>query len=538
MACKVTVELLDPTTGSVVESKSADGVLTNALKYLSNCGYPATEPSPQQMKFFTNPDWVAGGLVCFEDAVLDDSKDNIILPLAKKTAFGSYYTASPSGYSPRCGAYVESAAKQDAEHFTKVWEFNESSGNGKISSIALTHRAGALAYDPEYTGNEWTGNLSINSDYVACAKVLNGDTRLWGYDSSTLIVSFKPRFSEYCGRSYLENTFYETEDKFVFLGFKYNIEQTSEGYRTEIVYKVVDKKWLYKFPFSILLNDNTNPLSTKRSSNPIDLYGPTDEVIDGTFSIITPSSINNGMLGRQCSDGNSMIVISSNVGNVAEGKCEYNPDGIDVRGRDINSIRVKSFVISGAPPKVEEYDSVYASPMWQFSQGNTNESILSDRLFLKDRSYIYYCYNNQGCYIARRSLASDALIWHVPLDFTGSDFSTVNNVMIIEPYFARGCFGFPVKQNGSSSSTRRILQLRSIEEPWVVKGYMSYVYKEWNARNIDYYADSPVCLNHYEGDANQVMIKTGYAYTKATLAAPIIKTSAHKMRITVDVTLD
>ena len=40
MNCHVKVELLNPADNSVAKSVEADGVITNAHKYLSTCGYP------------------------------------------------------------------------------------------------------------------------------------------------------------------------------------------------------------------------------------------------------------------------------------------------------------------------------------------------------------------------------------------------------------------------------------------------------------------------------------------------------------------
>lgn len=540
MACTVKIELLDPPSGAVISSVEGKGVLTDAYKYLSTCGYPSSTPSDWARRVFTDPDYSAGGLCCFEEAVLDDSPSrNLELPLAKKTAFASNKTNKSSSYSKRAGVYMQDKSSKDYNTFTKVWEFDTDEGNGKISSVALTCVGGANAYDKEFTEQELSAGLRDNADFVAYGGPPSSNG-LWGYSFDRPIVVFRPRFYDFCRNDRGCNAFYETPSgKIVFLGFNFNAGYGPGGGRlTEAVYRIVDKKWLYHFPFGVnLAVSGTN----KKSLSPLDLYGPTDDIIDGRLSFETPETVNIYNLDRVFYEGNSCVVLSARAGNTREASVVPNPDGIDYfEDGSFNAGRTVSAFISGETPTVEMFDSVYASPLWLEANGGQQWGVKEGMCFLKNKSYIYYCADNGHPYLACRYLENDTLVWYQSL---ADDTGRVNNVSdgehcIIVPSFAPDCFAYPYRQNGSSDNTKRIWQIREIDRPWVVRGYASYVYKSMNTRMIGMYDDSPVGVNHVDGDANQISIKSGYAFTKATLSTPITKTSAHRMRVTVTVTLD
>ena len=542
MKCHIKVELINPVDNTIHESQEADGVITDVRKHLSTFGYPQTMRDSGITISSSYSNVFAQGCVAFSNK-LGSSKSDCFFGLDDDlVAFGSRYTSESYSHSTKFGTYNREYEKADYKSFSKTWEWSEEHGNGKISSVALTHAAGAHFFDK---GEQFTVSGSIpGNDYTTLLGAITGNSI--NIDGNQAFSSNQQYALMYCaqGEYYRGPSvyYYQTDKNIVQLVIKsLNVETTTESgkkeYVTTLLYRVIDKKWCYKYKlFSSKTNDAVylgytthNPLSLpylEDSSSPKLSDGFDGELQINSGSAILRLTAKNNM---QVQDYAYVILFSVNN----DTSPSENPDRKDERLTD----RVVSFVITGDTPTVYKFDSVYKSPLNSIAQNSEGRSYISTFvIFDKEFNYIYTRYRGNRPawrYIAKRSLQSDAFIWKISIANDGTNgsgpsylFSPDNNVFVMRN-----------KGGGDSSLRTYTNYLRRISDGEIV-GY-SYGY-DVPSRTILNSADStspfvliPDMSTERDSYFWRPLIKTNYLYCKADLPKSIEKTSSYKMRITV-----
>ena len=326
MPAKVKVDLINPTTDAIVESVSADGILPDVHKYISTFGFPYIEKTSAGSSLFWNTAFIYQGIMCNSEKV-DGSKSKCMFkPCIDVTARGNYctdaftVTASNTTYKmgdldKRYGYYNNTLSGNTLDKCVKVWEWDQNNGNGNINSICLTNSPAAITYNKDFPEEivalpatatyplsgitrytyfptafpqiDSTNNLANNSgDWIQA--LINVDLptsdKIACYQTTKNIVFLKALDADYT----YNGTTYPA---------KRNEQQADGTYITRIYYKVVDKKWLFKYRQGIFGSENTgddtdvyHPLATYLSSQIvansdgyIDINTGTSQVKDDSF---------------------------------------------------------------------------------------------------------------------------------------------------------------------------------------------------------------------------------------------------------------
>lgn len=568
MNCHVKVELLNPADDSVAKSVEADGVITNAHKYLSTCGYPFISRTESVTLASMCLDLTAGGCVAFENAQSADENDYKFDLSDKKVAWGTRYSEDYSAFSSKYGALNKDLSTFDRRSFTKVWDWSESQGNGKINSVCLTHAAGAGAVDntppPDTTVAYTMGN--DGAPVISCP---TGNSALG-------TAAFQANTNYMCSRSIRPSDaygvrpdvfYYQTDNSIICLNTKsLNVETTdSTGksvFRHTFRYRRIDKKWMYKWEGGVLLSAREKNYCQHLLSYPEPL---TDEVgnksylegdWDGELTFDTTSSIKTMFGGYNSSTGNNgtgvyledsfgFALFSKGINSyVDENGKEVDvgfADSSDVGLTTRNSNALVTYIITGETPYVKTFESHYRCAL---SQGrySTTGYISRGIIILKDFSYIYKSYRGTKPsyasynYIARRMLSEDTLVWKVDL---GNTIST--GLPLKRFYWDSDYFCLPYVNNSSSSTD--------------YSGGVYYtVRKNLDGSVVGYFLDNikdPITTNLVPKDNNlfildsvghtstsygfNAYLSTNYMWLKANLPTELVKTAAYKMRITVKV---
>lgn len=568
MNCHVKVELLNPADDSVAKSVEADGVITNAHKYLSTCGYPFISRTESVTLASMCLDLTAGGCVAFENAQSADENDYKFDLSDKKVAWGTRYSEDYSAFSSKYGALNKDLSTFDRRSFTKVWDWSESQGNGKINSVCLTHAAGAGAVDntppPDTTVAYTMGN--DGAPVISCP---TGNSALG-------TAAFQANTNYMCSRSIRPSDaygvrpdvfYYQTDNSIICLNTKsLNVETTdSTGksvFRHTFRYRRIDKKWMYKWEGGVLLSAREKNYCQHLLSYPEPL---TDEVgnksylegdWDGELTFDTTSSIKTMFGGHNSSTGNNgtgvyledsfgFALFSKGINSyVDENGKEVDvgfADSSDVGLATRNSNALVTYIITGETPYVKTFESHYRCAL---SQGrySTTGYISRGIIILKDFSYIYKSYRGTKPsyasynYIARRMLSEDTLVWKVDL---GNTIST--GLPLKRFYWDSDYFCLPYVNNSSSSTD--------------YSGGVYYtVRKNLDGSVVGYFLDNikdPITTNLVPKDNNLFILdsvghtsvaygftsylNTNYMWLKANLPTELVKTAAYKMRITVKV---
>ena len=88
MHCNFKIDLINPADASVVKTVSADGIVTNAQKYLSTCGYPFIMRDAAIDYATQSLDLTAGGIIAFGNKHSTDVDDFKFGIMDKKIAYG------------------------------------------------------------------------------------------------------------------------------------------------------------------------------------------------------------------------------------------------------------------------------------------------------------------------------------------------------------------------------------------------------------------------------------------------------------------
>lgn len=568
MNCHVKVELLNPADDSVAKSVEADGVITNAHKYLSTCGYPFISRKDYVTFATMCLDLTAGGCVAFENVQSTDENDYKFDLSDKKVAWGTHYSEDYSAFSSKYGALNKALSSFDRRSFTKVWEWSENQGNGKINSVCLTHAAGAGAVDntppPDTTAVYTMGN--DGAPVITCP-VGNSALGTAAFQAHTdPMCSYEIRPSDGYGVQ-SDVFYYQTDNSIICLNTKsLNVVTTdSTGknvFRHTFRYRRIDKKWMYKWEGGVLLSSRKKNYCQHLLSYPIPLVDASgnetylDGDWDGELTFDTTSSIMTMFdAGSGGKDGTSVYLEDSfGIALFSKGINYYiDADGkkVDVGFADSSDVGLTTrntnalvtYIITGETPYVKTFESHYRCALSQ-DRYSTTGYIDRGIIILKDFSYIYKSFRSPKSsnsyaeynYIARRMLSEDTLVWKVDL---GTTISTA--LPLKRFYWDSDYFCLPYVNNSSSSTD--------------YSGGVYYtVRKNLDGSVVGYFLDNVkdhIITNLVPKDNNlfildsvghtspsygfNAYLSTNYMWLKANLPTELVKTSAYKMRITVKV---
>lgn len=146
----VTIQLFNGKTGELEKEVKAENMTTNALATIFNSNYFGSMQAMQLMPLATH---MYGGLLCFEHTNTEDPEnfyvpnDNPIIAHAGQSN-ENYTTQNDSTRGTVNG--TESGVI--AGGYRHVWNFETTQGNGRISSLSLTHKDfGDYAFHDVYT---------------------------------------------------------------------------------------------------------------------------------------------------------------------------------------------------------------------------------------------------------------------------------------------------------------------------------------------------------------------------------------------------
>lgn len=566
MNCHVKVELLNPTDGSVVKSSEADGVITNAHKYLSTCGYPFISRRDDVTFATMCLDLTAGGCIAFENAQSTDENDYKFDLSDKKVAWGTRYSEDYSAFSSKYGALNKELSSFDRRSFTKVWEWSESQGNGKINSVCLTHAAGAGAVDntppPDTTAVYTMGN--DGAPVIACP-VKNSALGTDAFQAyTTSMYSYEIRPSDAWGiRS--DVFYYQTDNSIICLKKKsLNVETTDSAgnivFRHTLRYRRIDKKWMYKWEGGVLLSSREKNYCQHLLSYPIPLVDEAGNETylegdwDGELTFDTTSKIVTMFKANISSADGTYVYLEDSFGIALFSKgIDYylDDDGkkVDVGFADNSDVGLTTgntnalvtYIITGETPYVKTFESHYRCALSQ-DRFHTTGYINMGIIILKDFSYIYKSYRGTKPsyaaynYIARRMLSEDTLVWKVDL---GNTIST--HLPLKRFYWDSDYFCLPYVNNSSSSTDYNSGVYYTVRKnsDGSVAGYFLDNVEDQIITNLKPKDDNLFILDSAGHNSPaygfNAYLSTNYMWLKANLPTAVVKTSAYKMRITVKV---
>lgn len=569
MNCHVKVELLNPADGSVAKSVEADGVITNVHKYLSTCGYPFINRTENVTLATMCLDLTAGGCIAFENAQSTDENDYKFDLSDKKVAWGTRYSEDYSAFSSKYGALNKDLSSFNRRSFTKVWEWSESQGNGKINSICLTHAAGAGAVDntppPNTTAAYTMGNDGAPTIMCPTGNSVLGTEALQANTDYMCSRSIRPS-DAYGVRP--DVFYYQTDNSIICLNIKsLNVETTdSTGksvFRHTFRYRRIDKKWMYKWEGGVLLSSREKNYCQHLLSYPIPLVDESGNETylegdwDGELTFDTTSEVKTMFGGSNSSTGSDGVGVyledSFGFALFSKGIDYYlDDDGkkVDVGFADSSDVGLTksnadalvTYIITGETPYVKTFESHYRCAL---SQGRFHTTGYIDRgiIILKDFSYIYKSYRGTKTsyakynYIARRMLSEDTLVWKADL---GNIIST--SLPLKRFYWGSEYFCLPyvnIAGASSSSYSKGVYYTVRKNSDGSVAGYFLDNIEDQVTTNLVPKDDNLFILDsvgHTSVDYGFTSyLNTNYLWLKANLPTSVVKTSAYKMRITVKV---
>lgn len=567
MNCHVKVELLNPADDSVAKSVEADGVVTNAHKYLSTCGYPFISRTENVTLASMCLDLTAGGCIAFENAQTTDLDDYKFDLSDKKVAWGTRYSEDYSAFSNKYGALNKDLSSFDRRSFTKVWDWSESQGNGKINSVCLTHAAGAGAVD-DTPPPDTTAVYTMGNDGAPVILCPTGDSALGtaAFQAYTArMCSYEIRPSDGWGIQ-SDVFYYQTDNSIICLNIKsLNVETTdSTGksvFRHTFRYRRIDKKWMYKWEGGVLLSSRKKNYCQHLLSYPIPLVDESgnetylDGDWDGELTFDTTSKVVTMFKAHNSSADETYVYLEDSFGFAlfSKGINYYlDADGkkVDVGFADSSDVGLTkrnadalvTYIITGETPYVKTFESHYRCALSQdrfFTTGYINMGII----ILKDFSYIYKSYRGTKTsdatynYIARRMLSEDTLVWKVDL---GNTIST--QLPLKRFYWDSDYFCLPYVNNSSSSTSYDSGVYYTVRKnsDGSVAGYFLDNVKDRITTNLKPKDDNLFILDSAGHTSPSygfnAYLSTNYMWLKANLPTEVVKTAAYKMRITVKVT--
>lgn len=572
MKCHVKVELLD-SENTVTKSVETDGIITNAYKYLSTWGFPGVDRHPTVWDNCFNADLTFGGVIGFKLPLSTDVDDFRYNLSNLKTCWATRYSSDYAVNSNKIGAKKPDLCEFTSTSYKQVWEWDESQGNGVISSVCLTHAAGAGAFDVDPPLDKTTayvkGNdgmlttspltsaseanaFSTSADSIASMLYLNGLVSTascpWLYDGHTL--------------------FYQT-DKYIIMLFasSINVAQDS-GYRTKFKYRRIDKSQMYRWngfchydaslDKTLVAHKFGAPYLYKNGSFPANSWDG-ELILDTPYKLYSYAATASGYFDTSyrtyfCEDDFAVVLRMKlpfpKYDHELPSDFRLNPDGVD-KGMPTQNRRIGTILISGETPIVikpsgaQYFDSKWNSPLYTFYTDSTYGV-----MFMKDLTYIYKwqaannntenpSYNK----LVRRKLDGDVLVWEQSLG------DTSNNTQPIDPCFALGSDYFICPDWVNATSTSGVnwskgvaATIRKVSDGSIA-GYT--VLGAFNA-NRPMVSLKPLDKNMFFLDFRSRIsnrygynsyLNTNYMYAKFNLPEAITKTSSSKLRISATVEL-
>lgn len=574
MPANVKVELINPSTDEVVDTVTADGVLPDVHKYASTIGFPHTRRTAEGLALFWNSAFIFQGIMCNSEQV-DSSKSKCTFkPFIDVTARGNYCTdAFTKTYDDiaykmgdldkRYGYYNNTLSGNTLDSCVKVWEWDTANGNGNINSICLTTPQAAITYNKDFP-----------EDMVALPKTsiypLTGITRYTSFPSSIPKIDSVANLTD--SADYITSlidvdlsstdgakiSFYETTKNIVFLkilgeDYTYNgvtypakrNEQQEDGtYVTRVYYKIVDKKWLYKYRQPIFGSENTgdtyevyHPIATFRSSHIIanadgyiDINTGTSELNFGSENPVFCRVEDNAyaILGLRYDDGvrNNPIDYDANVYMNYFKKSRY-------------------YAISGDTPTLEVFDSLYNTPI-HYDPATTYASSQEEALFTRDRCVILRYYRSgRYNFIEKRTLSGFNLVWRNDLGTTAptnTSFVAYSSSVIDQIYGAGKYYAILYLYQGDSGASSReaprVSAILDMDNGEIV-GYATGSPMDITSYKLVYYdLESPFRLYYTQYSSSydlKLAMYTNFFTMKCNLPRTIVKTADYKMRVTVEI---
>ena len=575
MNSKVTLDFLDPNSDTAVFSSiELPFNLTNAYKYISTMGHPATARGSlgvesataarligAHISTVTNPEVCAGGLVCLGSDLTGkpffDHKSQLV-------GYGTRYSTDMSAISSKYGAKLINNTVMEPGHFRQAWEFATNQALGNIKSIALTHQVGAHAIDNEDFTTDMT--LAVGKDFSlltdaqdAPCTVIDGTTPMNAGSGSGVLrdmtLDHIKRFYAYntSDSTSLKMTFYYQTEKFVFLcrAVSINVQNSQNNYVTTFKYKKIAKDDIN------LYFDNSTPLPSfsKLSCENSD----SDEFYcDGSFEI-NSGTAQLRMVGGSANSTQGYILRQYAVQNCAylAFPAFYSGSAYPSYDNGYNTsytYAARIYFVSGDTPTVSMEDTVYKSPLGHCSSSNYG---INGILFLEDKSFIVSRAYSTGSryYFYRAKVANSELIWKVNLPSnvywraaclldTKDSFALVQPAVTTSNTVVYRCQIRNVSDGALEGSALYELPNSTDYALRYIERALGLVVKPSVSQSPFYFKsseDSPFIISTRRGATSttgynySTVLKTNYVFGYAVLPNILEKTNAFRLRVTVDV---
>lgn len=577
MKCHVKVELLD-SENNVTKSTETDGIITNAYKYLSTWGFPGVARNETVWNNCFNADLTFGGVIGFKLS-LPEGEDDFRYNLSNlKTCYATRYSADYSAISDKIGTKMPDLCEFTSTSYKQVWEWGESQGNGVISSVCLTHAAGAGAFDvtppKDKTVVYAMGNDGAGYIYPLATQSLKG-TAPMQKNTTNAYCPFLRGYPN--GWAWGGDWLYYQTDKYIIMLYASvkNEQQEAGGYKTVLKYRRIEKAQMYRWNGFLHYTSSSNAVAHKMSAPSLGTNDFYKNSWDGELTINTPyalssygrdtsewSGFNKNFRWSWCEDDFAIafrmaLPFPSDPDDPDQpADFRLNPDRVDKGMKYTMARRVGTILISGDTPTIitpsgyQYFDSEYNSPLDDWHSGGIYTAGI---MFMKDLTYIYKwqpannattnpSYNK----LVRRKLDGDVLVWEKSL---GADS---NNQQPISPCYFLDSEYFICPDwrayTGTSSSTSTIYNsgisatIRKTSDGSIA-GYTELGPAD-ASRPIT--SLKPLDKNMFFLDYNVPIstawgfnsyLNTNYMYAKFNLSTAITKTSSSKLRITATVEL-
>lgn len=575
MDSQVTLEFLAPNSDEeVMSSVNIPFTLTDAYKYISTMGHPAAarggldvdssaitanyRATGANVSSLMNPEVCAGGLVCFGT---DVSGETFFDHNSQLVGYGTRYSTDMSSLSTKYGAKLIDNTVLEPCHFRQCWEFAASQGNGTIKSIALTHQAGAHAIDSGDFVTDMTPAIGNDFSLLTDAQseestAIDGTTMMnYGGTYANIMLDHMRNFYAYnaSDSTTAKNTFVYQTENYVFLcrAVSLNVANASSQYVTTFRYKKIAKDDLDCFFEGSTPYPSFSKLSMENSDSD-EFYS------DGTFEITSNSYLRTVSGSTNSAQGAVLkryIVQDAAYLAFAAFYAGSSFPSYDDGYNSSYTYATRIYFVEGDTPTVSMQDTVYKSPLGDNAGSNMG---LVNILFLKDKSFIAvraYLATTNYWYFYRARVANSTLIWklNLPSDGTWSASFLLDN----PDYFLL------VKRASLSGGAVYEGQIRSISNGSLVGSCLNiarsgalYRAKDWlgtyegksgvirSAMLLSTSKKSPFIIqtrtdeSSTRGNNFSALLRTNYLFGYGVLPEPITKTTAFRLRVTVDVYFD
>lgn len=574
MPAKVKVELINPSTDEVVDMIEADGILPDVHKYISTFGFPHIEKTDAGSNLFWNSAFIFQGIMCNSEQV-DGSKSKCTFnPCTDVTARGNYCTDAFTityddiayklgDLDKRYGYYNNTLSGNTLDSCVKVWEWDTANGNGNINSICLTTSQAAMTYNKDFPEDmvalpktsvyPLTG-ITRHTYFPSIIPKIDSTANL-GTNSGGLISSLID--VDLSSTDGAKISFYETTKNIVFLkilssDYTYNDitypakrnEQQEDGtYVTRVYYKIVDKKWLYKYRQSIFGSENTG--DTYEVYHPIAAFRPEHIIAnsDGYIDINTGTSVvnfdsTNPVFCRV--EDNAYAILGLNY----DDGVRNNPIDYDANVYMNYFLKSRYYAISGDTPTLEVFDSLYNTPI--YGSDSTYASSKEEALFTRDRGIILRYYRSgRYNFIEKRTLSGFNLVWRNDLGTTSptnTSFVAYSSSVIDQIYGAGKYYAIMYLYQGASGASAReaprVSAILDMDNGEIV-GYATGSPIGTTSYKLVYYdLESPFRLYYTQNSSAydlKLAMYTNFFTMKCNLPRTIVKTADYKMRVTVEI---